>query len=301
MRYSSPLRYPGGKAGLAGLLGDIISVNNLEGCAYYEPYAGGAGAALALLQGRIVSELYLNDLDIRIYYFWISVLKETDRFARRILEVPLTIEEWKHQHEICSNPQGHSSFDVGFSAFYMNRCNRSGVLTGAGPIGGYGQAGQWTIAVRFSREALAERVLALGRAREIIHVSNLDAIEFLKSKLPSTSGRGSVFAYLDPPYVQKGQRLYLNAYEQKDHAALARYMKAQKSLKWIISYDEDDLIKELYAGLRVATMPIHYTLQNKRKAQELIITPRHVYIPYGRRDGTTLRTLDYPDMEEALA
>lgn len=38
MRYASPLRYPGGKAGLTGFLSDIIEINCLCGCRYYEPF-----------------------------------------------------------------------------------------------------------------------------------------------------------------------------------------------------------------------------------------------------------------------
>ena len=48
MRFASPLRYPGGKACLTGFLTDVIEMNDLRGGAYYEPYAGGAGAALSL-------------------------------------------------------------------------------------------------------------------------------------------------------------------------------------------------------------------------------------------------------------
>src|SRR5215510_701866 len=45
----SPLRYPGGKAALAGLLRAILKRNRLEGCKIVEPFAGGGGASLDLL------------------------------------------------------------------------------------------------------------------------------------------------------------------------------------------------------------------------------------------------------------
>ena len=73
MRAYSPLRYPGGKGSLADLLARFVEVNGLRGCAYFEPFAGGAGAALQLLQDGVVSELRLNDLDPRIYAFWHAV------------------------------------------------------------------------------------------------------------------------------------------------------------------------------------------------------------------------------------
>ena len=96
-----------------------------------------------MLNEDVVSELYLNDADVRVHAFWNAALNSSERFAEEVFKTPLTINEWKRQHAICSNSSEHDSFEVGFSAFYMNRCNRSGVLTGAGPIGGYAQSGRW--------------------------------------------------------------------------------------------------------------------------------------------------------------
>ncbi|MBI4553894.1 MAG: DNA adenine methylase [Candidatus Latescibacteria bacterium] len=281
MRYTSPLRYPGGKAGLTDFLSDVIDLNDLRGCVYYEPYAGGAGAALSLLKQEVVSEFYLNDADRCVHAFWRSALHASEHFVERIRTVSLTIEEWHRQHDICARPGSHAEFDVGFATFFMNRCNRSGVLTGSGPIGGYEQAGKWRIDVRFNRDALAERILTLSRMKNRIHVSCEDAIDFLKSNLPRGRGRERVFVYLDPPYVNNGQRLYLNAYKPDDHAQLAQYLDAQNVLPWVMSYDDSELVHELYAGHKIALMPIRYTLQKKRSTRELIIAPHHLFVPAG--------------------
>lgn len=285
VKYPSPLRYPGGKAALAGFLEDIIDLNDLRGCKYFEPFAGGAGAALALLRDGIVSELYLNDADIRVHAFWDAVLFHTDFFVDEISKVPLTIDEWKKQCAICANPALHQSVAVGFAAFFMNRCNRSGVLTGAGPIGGYAQCGRWRIDVRFNRENLITRIHALGKMREKIHISCQDAVTFLKASLPAGRARRTVFAYLDPPYVNKGQRLYLNSYNANDHGKLAQYMISQKSLPWIMSYDENDLVRSLYSSCQQSILPTRYTLQEKRIASELIIAPEYMALPSVCRIG----------------
>jgi DNA adenine methylase len=279
MKHISPLRYPGGKARLAGLLKDMISLNDLDNCAYYEPFAGGAGAALALLESKAVSRLHLNDADRRVYSFWRACVFESDRFAERILGVPLTIDEWRQQHDVCARPSKHSQFEIGFAAFFMNRCNRSGVLTGAGPIGGYDQSGTWRLDVRFNRQQLASRVMQLGRVRSAIRISNMDAVDFLKERVPRGSDRKRVFVYLDPPYVQKGQRLYLNAYESQDHRKLSAYLRSQKSLYWFASYDDSPLIRTLYAGLKVCLLPVHYSLQVKRIANELVLAPQYMALP----------------------
>lgn len=285
LRYPSPLRYPGGKTILSRFLTDVIDLNDLRGCTYFEPYAGGAGAALTLLQNRVVPEVYLNDADIRIYAFWRATLHHADRFVERIATVPLTITEWWRQHEICAHPSKYRLFDIGFAAFYMNRCNRSGVLTGSGPIGGYEQSGTWRMGVRFYRETLTERILKLSKMRKNIHVSQKDAIDFLRATLPRGRRRKQVFVYIDPPYVNKGQRLYLNAYEAKDHRLLAKYLRTQKTLPWIMSYDDSALVRKLYQPCKMSLLPIRYSLQAKRSAHELIIAPDNIVVPSTCRMG----------------
>lgn len=279
MKLVSPLRYPGGKSLLTNFLTDIIDLNELRGCVYYEAYAGGAGAALNLLKDDVVSEIFINDADERIHAFWDSALNQSDNFANEILSVPLTIDEWHQQRKVCTHPSGHSRFKIGFAAFYMNRCNRSGVLSGAGPIGGHGQNGKWRLDVRFNREPLVERILNISRLKRRIHLTHLDALEFLKTCLPGSRGRNRVFVYLDPPYVNKGQRLYLNAYNESDHAKLARYIQSQSTLPWIMSYDDTDLVRNLYINQQVANLPIRYSLQEKRSARELIIAPYRLALP----------------------
>ena len=279
MRHVSPLRYPGGKTVLADFLTEVIEQNNLRNCIYFEPYAGGAGAALTLLAEGIVSQVYLNDADIRIYAFWRAALDNSKQFIEKIFETPLTIKEWKKQNAICANPSHHHLFDIGFAAFYMNRCNRSGILTGSGPIGGYEQEGKWRMDVRFNRETLAGRILELSKKRERIHVFNKDAVDFLKEKLPIVQEKHRVFIYLDPPYVSNGQRLYMNSYEANDHKVLAKYILARRALLWIMSYDDVDLVRRLYSKCKIELLPVRYTLQSKRSAQELIISPESIVLP----------------------
>ncbi len=254
-------------------------MNDLRGVAYYEPFAGGAGAALALLERGAVSELFLNDLDARVYAFWRASLNQTSQMIERTMNVPISIDEWKRQREICRTPSRHAQIDVAFAAFYMNRCNRSGVLTGAGPIGGLEQSSKWKLDVRFYREQLASRIAAIGRTRDRIHISRLDAIAFLKLKLPSGRARRNSFVYLDPPYVIKGQRLYLNAYTERDHHELAQYVRKQNCTPWLMSYDDTKLVRDLYSTNKIHTLEIDYKLHEKRPAEELIISPSWLSLP----------------------
>ena len=286
MKFASPLRYPGGKAALAPFLGETIALNDLSNCAYFEPFAGGAGAALQLLRDGVVSEVHINDIDPCVAAFWRAVLKTPKQFADAIMSARLDVGEWKRQRDIYRDKDASKPFDLGFATFYLNRCNRSGVLFGAAPIGGYEQTGKWKIGVRFYRESLAARVIELGHRAEQIHVNEMDALRFLAEKLPRGLQRGRVFVYLDPPYWDKGGRLYLNSCSHKGHRALARYMQGQKTLKWLVSYDDMPEVREMYARATVHRLSLRYHLQGTRDAQELLIAPDHLQLPdQDRRNG----------------
>ena len=58
----------------------------------------------------------------------------------------------------------YTNLEIGFAAFYLNRCNFSGVIKG-GPIGGINQTGKWKIDARFNKEDLIRRIRNLKRER----------------------------------------------------------------------------------------------------------------------------------------
>lgn len=71
----------------------MIDRNALQSVTYMEPYAVGAGAGLALLLLGKVDRVIINDYDVAVYAFWVSVLDDTDAFIRRIRDIPVTIDE----------------------------------------------------------------------------------------------------------------------------------------------------------------------------------------------------------------
>jgi DNA adenine methylase len=96
--YVSPLRYPGGKAHLAGFLAELLTSQRRRPKVYVEPFAGGAGAALRLLYGEHVDRIVLNDLNPGIAAFWRSVFHHTDELIEHIRTCELTIDAWRQYH-----------------------------------------------------------------------------------------------------------------------------------------------------------------------------------------------------------
>lgn len=232
--HHTPLRYPGGKQKIAPFIAEILTANNLVGCNYVEPYAGGAGVALELLFSGMASQIHLNDSCTSLYAFWWSVLNETDKFCERIFDTPLTVKEWRRQRLVLQNEEKHELLDVGFSFFYLNRCNRSGILRG-GIIGGLKQTGKWKMDARFSRGELVRRVEMIGERRDSIIVRNWDAERFILEYIKMLPKR--TFVYCDPPYFKQANRLYLNHYKPTDHERIAKLIQSRLKHPWIISYD----------------------------------------------------------------
>lgn len=245
-----------------------------EAVGYAEPYAGGAGAAIRLLAEGDVGHIFLNDYDWRIYCAWNAILNDAEKFVDAIRSVDLDIPTWKRQREIVyeASQLRDDPFVVGFATFFLNRTNRSGIVVGAGPIGGYEQTGRWKIDARFSRDALAARVKWLASKKEKITLSNEDGLSFLR-RLSAEKGQDTFF-FIDPPYVNAGSRLYMNAMSEALHMNLASFLISNKNMpNWLVTYDDCPLIRSCYRSVSVDVLDVKYSLQAKRKASELIISP----------------------------
>jgi DNA adenine methylase len=233
-----------------------------------------------LLFQEQVSSLLLNDADTSIYSFWDAVLNATDPLQKLVRDTPLTVKEWTRQRAIHSDPRNHSPLQLGFATFYLNRCNRSGIIKKAGMIGGRSQAGKWKIDARFNRAQLCERIGRIAMYKDRIRIFNLDAVDFLKSNVAIASVAAKVFIYLDPPYYVKGQQLYLNHYLPSDHKALAEYLKEAPFL-WVMTYDSVPQIRRLYAGLRQLPFTLGYSARDRRIGKEVFISRHSVLLPEG--------------------
>ena len=269
----SPFRYPGGKAVMLPEIHAAICSSPNSISTYAEPFAGGAGAAIELLALGHVQKIVLNDADERIVAAWRAMLDESSRFIDRIRSIDLTIDTWRAMNQIVKYPKlANSNFDLGFATFFMNRTNRSGIVVGAGPIGGYEQSGEWKLGARFYRDTIAARIEWLAHHRTKIAITNLDGIEFLRSFRAERAR--STFFFIDPPYVRAGSRLYLDAMNEKKHRKLAAAIRNKPSLmNWLMTYDDHPLIHEIYSYAQTDEFAIRYSLQKRGKTKEIVIRP----------------------------
>lgn len=287
MRYLSPLRYPGAKSGLVGVIGDLVAgatekLGTTE--LFVEPFAGGASTALRLAGSGHVRRVLLGDVDPLVARFWQVAAADTDWLIDRMMDEPVTLERWDHWRSW--QPRNQRDRDTAVKCLFLNRTTFSGILHGrAGPIGGRKQESQYKIDCRFNKEALAARLRFVGdlyasnRLADVWckdwHATLDDVAEWYPQLIPNR-----VIAYLDPPYWSKSPKLYRKSFDPAGgytelnhpsqpvsplethgwlddiaHYKLAEYLRRGAQVRWILSYDDHpDLTQDerLYAARRMS-------------------------------------------------
>lgn len=275
MQNPSPLRYPGGKNRLYKFILYILEQQKKEKCTYVEPFAGGAGIALSLLLNNNVDNIIINDYDKAIYSFWRSIVYDSEEIIEKIVKTPITVEEWYKQKEIYKTSKSYS-VELGFATLFLNRTNRSGILN-AGPIGGYNQSGEWTLDVRFEKNKIIEKIKNISQHRKRIRIYNKDIISLLVNF--SHNFGNNLFFYFDPPYYNKGQKLYKNYLSTKDHKKIRDVIVHSINTPWIMTYDNVLDIIELYKNYEIRKYDLIYSAANKGIASELIIFSDQINCP----------------------
>lgn len=266
-RYLSPLRYPGGKARMAGAVRAWINSQPDTPACLVEPFAGGAGVSLALLADDTIATAHLGDLNPGLVAFWRTIT--TSQGARAMCDLiedtPVTIDQWHHCREAYTAGAG-DDLTLGFATFFLNRTNRSGIL-GARPIGGLAQTGRWKIDARYNRPALIARIQAVATMGERITVSLADATDTIRA---TTSGQA---LFVDPPYTGTGTgRLYDRDLGVDGHARLAHTLSRAR-VPWLLTYDASPRIARLYESIgQVRPMRWAHTAHHPHIDTELIIT-----------------------------
>jgi DNA adenine methylase len=274
--FYSPLRYPGGKNRLANFIYYICKANDINGH-YIEPYAGGAAVALYLLFNKRVSQITINDIDRSIYAFWYSVLNKTQDFCKLVKKTEINIENWRHCQSIQKNKEKATLLDLGFSTFFLNRTNISGVID-AGVIGGINQGGKYKMDCRFNKKELIKRIRKIARKRENIHLYQLNALDLI-DKIEKDQLKKSTIFYFDPPYYIKGESLYLNSYKHDDHKAVSDRIKEIKNARWVVSYDNNENIKSMYEGYRLKEFSLTHSARISKEGKEVMFFSNNLIVP----------------------
>ena len=200
---------------------------------------------------------------------------QSKRFLDLLNDTEVSIEEWHTQRSHYRNRKRISKVKSGFATFFLNRCNRSGIIVNGGPIGGINQEGKWKIDARFNKDDLAFRCRRIAEYKDRISVSCDDGIEFITRM----EGEKTMF-FIDPPYFGKGPTLYLDLLDEGYHQSLARKLRSMCDKAWLLTYDDCSAVRAMYSGwAQIRPYSLRYTAYKRRTGREVLVTPKWLTLP----------------------
>ena len=268
----SPLRYPGGKRRFAGYVAAALAASGLRPDVYAEPFAGGASVGLQLLADGRVGRALFGEKDPLVAAFWRVVFLDSDWLCERIARCTPTLAEWERVR--ASRPT--SDRGKAWKCLFLNRTSFSGILSGtAGPIGGRAQASAFAIGCRFPPATLVRRVRQAAALADRVEVVEGDFAAVLARLATSGADPAATFAYLDPPFFAKADRLYRHFFRERDHVRLRDALAAHAG-PFLLSYDAAPEIAALYADVAGAReVELLYTTTERTRltpTRELVVS-----------------------------
>lgn len=233
----SPLRWVGGKFRVRD---QIIEKFPPHKC-YVELFSGAAWVLFGKPAEMSKSEV-LNDLDGELVNFWRVIKHRPAEFteaASWLLASRELFDEWKQfpgvSGEVTRAVRFYSVIRTAFGArrvganFAMRRDKRPEIF--------------WP----------TERV----EVKAVIARLRMAWVERLPwEKCVASYDRPSTFFYVDPPYRAEGAKAYRHFFSDEDHAKLADVLRGSVKGKWLLSYNDDGLVRQLYRGRGITIEPL---------------------------------------------
>ena len=262
-RYTSPLRYPGGKSRVAKELLAFFP----DFYEYREPFLGGGSVFFQTRTTLDGKSYWVNDLNTNLYCFWISARDTIDQLITEINEL---------REQFAGNGKGlyfhlkneyqtNSILNTAVRFFILNRITYSGLTDS----GGYSNE---SFQKRFTDSSI-EKLRRISVLLQNTVITNLDY-----SRMLVQDGE-KVFLFLDPPYYsQRVSKLYGNngdLHVQFDHQLFAESVTNCKH-NWLITYDDNPYIRSLYQDYYITDWSLQYGMNRSngitKRGHELIIT-----------------------------
>ena len=277
-----PLRYPGGKASLLNYIEKFITSNKISVQAILEPYAGSAAISIGLLSKGTISKAYINDSDQMIFAFWKTVMNNNKELIEMIDSLEVNLDAWFcYRKYLVDKPlTKFNEKDVAMAFLFLNRTSYSGIVK-AGPLGGKRQQSRYKIDCRFNKENLKKKIKSIEALSPKVKVFNMDGIQFMKEIIRENE---DVLIYADPPYYNVGKLLYNQYFDDNKHIQLADYLKQIEEQPWLLSYNANEFIMNLYSDQKMVPIYLDYhTGPYRRNIMEYLFSNR-VIPPFEARE-----------------
>lgn len=279
------IRYPGSKAKIADRLIRLFpqelsnplfqsAVSKID---YREPFFGGGAVGfrwMDALPDR--SSVWINDIDPGMAALWMAVKDHHRRLIEKVDAHRPSVADF----DWLKKEDGRTDIgivEMAFRKLVLNRESFSGLgAMAGGPIGGRKQRSDYNVDCRWNAgqhcRVIAEQHKLLTKFQE----TKITCVDFAKV---IDGAPEHAFIYADPPYVEKGGQLYKHNMTHDDHRRLATALRNCPA-KWLLSYDDHPLVRELYPWADFHPIDVLYTgaieHTERRKNHEVAITPKRI-------------------------
>ena len=263
MKYTTPLRYPGGKSRAIKFLSQHLP--KIE--SYREPFLGGGSMALYVTQTYPNTDVWVNDLYYPLYAFWVTLRDHGQQLCDDLRELKTELGESYDAHRMAFNDAkdklNNDIYESGFNFYVANKCSFSG-LTANSSFSKQASRANFTFRGIDKLPALSELIQGW-------RITNHSYEEMLYGR--------NAFVFLDPPYAIK-DNLYGNKgdmHKSFDHEWFAAQACASDN-KCMITYNSELFIKDRFPDWYQKDWDLTYTMRSsgtytkdQKKRKELLL------------------------------
>ena len=263
MKYTTPLRYPGGKSRAIKFLSQHLP--EIE--SYREPFLGGGSMALYVTQTYPNTDVWVNDLYYPLYAFWMTLRDHGQQLCDDLRELKTELGESYDAHKMAfddaKDKLNNDLYESGFNFYVANKCSFSG-LTANSSFSKQASRANFTFRGIDKLPALSELIQGW-------RITNQSYEELLYGR--------NAFVFLDPPYAIK-DNLYGNKgdmHKSFDHEWFAAQACASDN-KCMITYNSELFIKDRFPDWYQKDWDLTYTMRSsgtytkdQKKRKELLL------------------------------
>ena len=263
MKYTTPLRYPGGKSRAIKFLSQHLP--KIE--SYREPFLGGGSMALYVTQTYPNTDVWVNDLYYPLYAFWMTLRDHGQELCDDLRELKTELGESYDAHkrafDDAKDKLNNDLYESGFNFYVANKCSFSG-LTANSSFSKQASRANFTFRGIDKLPALSELIQGW-------RITNQSYEELLYGR--------NAFVFLDPPYAIK-DNLYGNKgdmHKSFDHEWFAAQACASDN-KCMITYNSELFIKDRFPDWYQKDWDLTYTMRSsgtytkdQKKRKELLL------------------------------
>ena len=270
-----PLSMPGGKTRVVKkILSPLFP--EFDGN-FYDPFIGGGSIPLWIAQTRPEKEIYVNDINKKLYTFWKVLMENHEELISKLIKIrrsadPNNLEVGKKVLNFYNEKlynENSTDLEQATSFFILNKISFSGLTE-------HGSLSKHNYEKKFN-ELNINKLKDLNLIMKNFHISNIDYEELLSSHSPED------FIFLDPPYRLKERNTLYGKdgkiHENFDHDRFAEVVKKIKG-KFMITYNDSEENRENFKDYKILNQEYQYYMTFKndengnktsRKKNELII------------------------------